>query len=136
MDIAAFREAFAAFLGGDRYRKFVGQLHWSGRLRYWQEVVWGQFVAAHPEFSCGVEELRQALRICELHGCELQPDEVEVFHGCLDFADWYLKAEARLFPNAANRPISTEGRPIQGNTARVWFCADCRAAKAAWRRPS
>jgi hypothetical protein len=133
MDITEFRKTLAVFVGADRFRKFVQQFHRAGRLRYWQEEVWGQFVAAHPEFSCSVEELWEALWVCELHGCDLQPDEVGVIHGCVDYADWYIKAKIRLFPNAATEPFSTEGRPYPGRTARVWFCAACRAAEAAWQ---
>ena len=133
VNVAEFRKMFPTFLGNDRFTKFVRQLHRADRLRYWQEEVCGQFIAAHPEFSCSVEELREALQICELHDCELQLDEVEIFHGCLDYANCYIKARAALFPNAATGPVSTEGHPFDGHTARVWYCAECRAAETAWR---
>jgi hypothetical protein len=131
MDVAAFRKVVAASLGNDLYPNFVQQLRRAGRLRYWQERLWSQFVDAHPEFSCSVEELQEVLLVCELHGCELQPDEVEVFDGCIDYSDRYIKAKIWLFPNAATGPVSREGHPLESRTARVWFCAECRAAEAA-----
>src|SRR5688572_1644562 len=80
------RQAFASFLGMDRFRKFIHQGWRRGRLRYWQEQEWMRFTAAHPEFAVSLEELEAVLRVCELHGQELLPDIVKVFHGCLDEA--------------------------------------------------
>jgi hypothetical protein len=137
MDVTSFRPAFAASLGAEDFRKFVVQLRRAGRMRYWHEGTWRAFVAAHPEFDCTTDELLAALRVCELHGCELRPDDVEVFRGCRDYADRYLKARDRLFPNAATGPVSTERAAVQGDAVRVWYCAECRAAESDWlpRRP-
>src|SRR5438046_2361249 len=101
MDAAALRQALAGFMGADRFRKFVQQFGQAGRLRFWQEEVWGRFVAAHPELAVSVDELRVALRVCELHGCELLSDRVEVSRGCIDYAKRYIHARNRLFPRAA-----------------------------------
>jgi hypothetical protein len=62
------RRALAAFLGGDRFRKFVRQGFRKGRLRAWQEREWDRFTAAHPEFAVGWEELAVALRTGPLPG--------------------------------------------------------------------
>lgn len=57
---------------------------------------------------------------------------MEVFRGCIDYTDWYLKARYRLFPNAATSPVSTEGAPVQGDVVKVWYCAECRGAESDW----
>lgn len=99
---------------------------------FWQEKDWNRFTDAHPEFAVGLDELAIALRICHLHGEELLPDTVPVFHGCLDYADSYIKAQIRLFPWAASDPWSTEGMPFDGERTDVWYCQACREAKAQW----
>jgi hypothetical protein len=132
-EAVALRQALAAYLGDMRFRKFVHQGLRSGRLRYWQEQEWVRFTAAHPEFAVGMEELEVALRICELHGQELLPDTVEVFRGCMDYADWYIAARNSLFPHAASGPVSTEGAPFEGGRARVWYCPACRQAEVEWQ---
>jgi hypothetical protein len=62
MEPAALQRTLAAFLGGDRFRKFVQQGIRYGKLRYWQEQEWARFTAAHPQFAGGREELAVALR--------------------------------------------------------------------------
>ena len=66
----------------------------------------------------------------ELHGDELQPDEVELFHGCLDYAPDYIETRRRLFPHAVTGPISTEGAPMQGDRIAVLYCPSCRMAES------
>jgi hypothetical protein len=79
-------------------------------------------------------ELESALRFCELHGLELLPDSVDVVHGCIDYADWYIKARNQLFPHAASEPISTEGNKFEVDRVGVWYCIACRQAEAEWRK--
>jgi hypothetical protein len=68
-----------------------------------------------------------------LHGLDLQQDTVEVFHGNRDFAQSYISARNRLFPNAASGPVSTEGATFEGDKAEVWYCPACREAESAWK---
>lgn len=131
-DLVAMRRAFAAFLGDERFRKFVQQRRAHGRLRYWQEQEWSRFIAAHPEFSVDLDELAIALRICHLHGDELQEDTAEVFHGNRDLTQTYVEVRNRLFPRAAQDVVSTEGRSFEGDRIAVWFCPTCQAARAEW----
>jgi hypothetical protein len=133
-DAVELRQALAAFLGSDRFRKFVQQGVRQGRLRYWQEQEWGRFTAAHPEFAVNLAELAVAIRICELHGDELQPDTVEVLHGYIEYAAWYVQARNLLFPHAASGPVATEGAPVEEGQVGVWYCPACRQAEANWRR--
>jgi hypothetical protein len=102
-------------------------------MAYWQEQAWSRFAAAYPEFAIGLNELTLALQVCHSHGDELQADTAEVFHGCLDLAQWYVEARTRLFPNAAQDVLSTEGQPFEGNRIDVLFCPSCRMARAAWQ---
>jgi hypothetical protein len=132
-EATALRQAFAVFLGDERFRKFVRQGFHRGRLRYWQEQEWDRFTANHAEFAVGMEELEVALRICELHGQELLPDTVEVLRGCVDYADWYIEARNRLFPHAALGPVSTEDAPFENERVDVWYCPGCRQAEAEWQ---
>jgi hypothetical protein len=101
-------------------------------MRYWQEAAWSRFSAAHPELAVGLDELTIALQVCHLHGDELRQDTAAVFHGCMDLAQSYVEARARLFPNAAQEVVSTERAPFEGDRIEVWFGLSCRAARAAW----
>ncbi|MBM4071337.1 MAG: hypothetical protein FJ271_20730 [Planctomycetes bacterium] len=132
-DPAALRGALADFLGAERYRKFVQQFSSAGRLLFWQEQEWVRFVAAQPAFGVGRDDLALALRVCWLHGLELQPDTVEVIDGHVDNAVWYVRAKGAAFPCAASAPVYTEGALFPTRPAAVWFCPDCRKAEAAWR---
>jgi hypothetical protein len=133
VEMMALRRALAAFLGDERFRKFVRQGFRRGQqLRYWQEQEWSRFTAAHPEFAVGMEVLEVALRICELHDHELLPDTVEVFRGFGDFAGCSFEDRQRLFPHAASRARSTEGELVEGDRVGVWYCPVCRQAEAEW----
>lgn len=138
-EVIELRKAFAAFLGDERFTKFVAAGWRRGRLRYWQEQEWRRFCAARPDVRAGLDDLEVALRICELHGDELRPDEVELFHGCLDFAQEYVEMRNRLFPHATSGPVATEGSPMGGDRIGVWYCPSCRSAEEKWnsrrRRP-
>jgi hypothetical protein len=101
-------------------------------MRYWQEQAWARFTAAHPEFAVAADELAAALRVCHLHGDELRPDTAEVFHGNLDLERSYVEVRARLFPNAAQDVVSTEGQPFEGDRIGVLFCPSCRISRADW----
>jgi hypothetical protein len=132
-DAAALRRALAAFLGAERFRKFVQQFRSARRLRFWQEQAWGRFVTSYPEFTIGEDELAIVLRVCWLHGAELQPDTVEVIDGNVDYADWYVRAKLAEFPCAASGPVWTEGAPLPTRCVAVWFCPECRRAEATWQ---
>lgn len=133
MDAASLRRQLAEFLGGERFRRFVVELRRAGRLRFWQEEAWDWFVAAHPGYRVSLSDLLAALRVCELHGAELLPDEVAVVEGHVDYAERYVRAERETFPNAAGGPVWTRGAPSTGPTTGVWYCTDCRREAARWR---
>src|SRR5438270_12026926 len=103
MTEAVLRQTLSEFLGEDRYRKFIQQVFRRGRLPYWQEQEWARFTAAHPEMAVDLASLKAALRVCHLHGDELQPDLVDVLDACIDLSSSYVEARNRLFTHAALR---------------------------------
>jgi hypothetical protein len=108
-DAASLRRQPAEFLGDKQFRKFVAELRHAGRLRFWQEEMWGRFTATHPEHSVSPATLLAALRVCELHGAELLPDDVPVVEGNIDYDRRYYRVRQEEFPNAAVGPIYTGG---------------------------
>ena len=133
VDAAALRQALAAFLGEEQFRKFVRQGYRSGRLRYWQEQEWVRFTAAHPEFVVGTDELAVALRVCELHGLELLPETVELFRGNIDYAESYLDARKRHSRRGVRAGVHGGHAPFEGDRAEVWYCPACRQAESVWK---
>lgn len=133
MTDAMLRQALSTFLGEARYREFVRKGFRRGRLLYWQEQEWARFTAAHPEMAVDLASLETALRVCHLHGDELQPDLVDVIDACIDLSPSYVEVRNRLFPHAALGPVSTEGRPLEAVHGDVWFCPTCRKAAEDWQ---
>ena len=105
MDAASLRQQLATFLGDRQYRKFVAGLRQTERLRYWQEREWERFTAAQPESCVPFEDLRVALRVCEVHATILLPDTISMVEGHADYTVQYARACRELFPNAAIAPI-------------------------------
>jgi hypothetical protein len=132
-DPAALRQALTAFLGAERFRKLIKQFHSAGRLRFWQEQAWSGFVTAHPEFAVTLDELTGVLRICWVHGAELQNDTIQIIDGNVDFADWYVRVKAVEFPCSASS-VWSEGYPLPARSIGVWFCPECRAAETVWQQ--
>ena len=129
MEAAELRKTLAAFVGDERFKKLVRGRR--GCMSFWQEQELRRFIAAHAESGVTPEDVNTALRVCEVHGDELKADEVELFHGCMDYTKEFIETRNRLFPNAATGPVSTEGRPMDGSSIGVWYCPSCRAAKEA-----
>lgn len=111
MDVGELRQAFAAFLGDERFRQFVAAGWRRGRLRYWQEQEWRRFCSDRPGFDVSLSELESVFRVCEVHGDELRAAEVQQLHGCVEHAQDYLDTRDRLFPYAATGPLLTQGAP-------------------------
>ncbi len=132
IDTAALRQALRSELGEDRFMIFVRDSH-ASRFKWWQEKAWDRFTERLPQYRCDLDTLRSILRWCPLHDIDLREDEVELFHGCMDFArDWEM--DARLaFPYASSGPIPTQGRETDATTIEVLYCPLCREAEAAYR---
>lgn len=127
------RRDLAEFLGDGEFRKFVGQLRRASRFLYWQEQALEHFAVLHPGYRIGFDELSAALRICEIHGGELQPDAVEVARGWHIRLKPYQAAKTKLFPNAAFGPVFGSEEKFPDRIARVWYCPACRRAEMEWR---
>ena len=125
-DLKSLRLAFSEFLGDDRYRKFISQ-GFKPHLRYWQEKEWHNFVSANPEFDIPLADLEVALRICEIHGLDLQSEKAVLFHGSIDYAPDFPD-RSNHYPHAADRLISTEGLSPENFPTVVWYCSECRTA--------
>jgi hypothetical protein len=127
---AALREALAAFLGEERYRKFVKQGVAKGRLRFWQEEAWTQFTTTHPELDRSLEELAVALRVCWLHGAELLPGTAMVVDGQTHFDEGFLRTKATTFPCSGPAQVWYDG--CQSRRVNVWYCPECQRVEARW----
>jgi hypothetical protein len=129
IDTIEFRSALENHLGAATYKKFVASLHrpssQRGRLLYWQEVIWQKFVANHPQFSCGFDELRQMLNICELHRCEFATKTVPVLQGNVDWVQDYCDERMVRFTHCSIEVFSTEGRPITATSVQIRYCPAC-----------
>jgi hypothetical protein len=154
MNMALLRQTLAAYLGVEQYRKFVQQLSYGQRMRYWQETAWRQFVAAHAEWVISEDELRVALRVCWVHGAELLSETVTVGDAESDSAQrllvtggiflptvvepgsvpghvkYSLRTGGESCPCAMSTEVIqwTEGCPFPPRPLVVWYCLDCRQA--------
>lgn len=137
------RLALATFLGEERYRKFLRLLNTTcmhrGRLLFWQEDAWKEFVAAHPQWEMNYESLREQLRVCWVHGCELFGTRKRVYgpgvH--LNYTREYTEVWSRMFPNSHEdlpERVTAGGYPLPIELAEVWECPECCKARAKWER--
>ena len=121
--IENFRAAFRLHLGDEKYRVFLK--HSSGRRHAWQEEMLGEFFESHPEHRLSDDQLEGALRICEIHGVDLQSEKAKVSFGCPDYTLEYLDDRDRLFPHAGLEPIEDTGDV----DTTIWYCSECRAVQ-------
>lgn len=132
IDAAALRQALREDLGEDRFMTFVRDSH-ASRFKWWQEKAWDRFIERFPHYRCDPAALRAMLRWCPLHDIDLREDEVELFHGCMDFAHEGEREASLAFPYASSGPIPTQGRETEAKTIEVLYCPLCREAEAAYR---
>lgn len=135
MNAAAFRHAFASFLGDKQFQNFVETGVRPGRLRYWQEQRWQQFLQVYPEFDYTLAELARLLRICPLHQEELRTS-VERLIQAEVLPQKFAEIRAALFPyaivNEAGDPIEQfRKKPTEPIT--IWSCPTCHAIRSVWR---
>jgi hypothetical protein len=129
MDAAGLRQALTAFLGAERYRRFVKHLSYGQRMRYWQERAWGEFILARPEFVVSEDELRVALRVCWVHGLELRPETINEVDGFADYTGYTIRAGDGPYPCCESTSLLwCEGCPFPARTQVVWYCPHCRDA--------
>jgi hypothetical protein len=132
VDVISLRRELADFLGKADFQTFVKQVFRRERLVFWQEKKWGQFVAEHPEYAISFSALKVALRVCHLHGDELQPTWLNVTRDEFDYSDEYSDALVNLFPFESTGPIMIGEQQIPGGKIADWYCPSCRIAKKDW----
>jgi len=71
--------------------------------------------------------------MCKVHSLPLLQGDVTIRYGLIRHSDAYLKARAKLFPNANSFAVGgcyvSETFP---KTATVSYCPECRLAEQAW----
>ncbi len=133
------RSRFKQFAGEKQFTKFIAALHKNTllheRLRFWQEVLWGEFVEKNPDCQLSHTRICTTFRICELHFEELLPKYVPVLEGCVDYAPDYERDQIQLFPHASPDFVSTEGRTQMPKEVEIWYCPVCDNLRAVsrWR---
>jgi hypothetical protein len=137
IDQIEIRDRFAAFAGTEVFRRFVSKLNkacrWQGRLLFWQEDLWKQFVDANPGIELTFDEIEKALRICELHECELQVDPQGLSASCKGAVNDWVMAQGPFSPNLDCGPSCPGGAPGEYYHFGMWFCPECRNADKEWR---
>jgi hypothetical protein len=135
MEATAFRRSFAAFAGPERYRQFLRALNregrWRGRFLFWQEELLERFAASASVGDVEFEQIESLLRVCELHGDELERDPEGLSQRCRGALTDYTRAQAAWFPNTDCGPV-VMGRRFENFRLGLWFCPACRAAEAEW----
>ena len=138
-DAVAMRAVLAAYLGAERYREFVRQTsrfsRGAGRLRFWQEEAWAEFTRLHPQFAVPFDRLCEALRVCWVHGCELEL-VARVVHAPgvhISYDREYERVWGTLFPYSPPQ-LAESGWPFPAVLAEVESCPECVRARATWER--
>lgn len=117
------KERFEAFLGTERFEKFVAQ-GFEPRLRFWQEQELERFYLKHPELRCDLDDIKVILRICQVHRADLRAETPIVEYDCVIEGNWHKEIARKYFPNA---------RLVSLGKGTVWYCEACRSAYQAWR---
>jgi hypothetical protein len=147
MDAVEVRRAFVAFAGEDRFRAFVRALNTAPlslmRLRFWQAELWAAFVQADPRWPADFVGVREAFRVCEVHGSELARDAVPAPAGQIQWR--YTQSPDSGSPHSPHFPPAFAAFPYPGwgvdpaawsgcgtRLMEVWYCRECRRLRAAW----
>jgi hypothetical protein len=120
MDLLDLRSRFRHFAGSDRYRKFVRSInrvsHVKGRLLYWQERLWADFVSGDAPAYQSADPFA-VFGVCDIHERSLQAPRT---------GD--RLSEIRDTPEADE--AMENAFPFAGNGDRL--CAECRVARERW----
>jgi hypothetical protein len=80
MELQLLREAFRAYAGDDKYRRFIRALNTANidadRLRYWQDEIWNQFAETTSNCPRDYVTIQKIFAVCEVHDRELLADTV------------------------------------------------------------
>ena len=121
MNAADVRASFREFAARDRYRKFVRSLHREGRrkgrLFYWQEQLWREFLSNVPGAPTSQGSILDTFRICDVHDCDLVPPPGNDPPPGNRHTPEYDHVQDSLFPIAAGGDL---------------VCTQCQAARERW----
>src|SRR5437773_1006300 len=128
MKAAEFRRSFATFAGPERYRQFLRALNhegrWRGRFLFWQEELMERFAASALVSDVAFERTEPLLRVCELHGDELEPDLEALSQRCRGAVTDYTRAQFERFPNTDCGPLVL-GQRFDNFRRGLWYCPAC-----------
>ena len=120
MHAGELRATFRDFAGQDGYRRFLRTLNRDsrrkGRLFFWQEQLWSEFVGHTPKAPTDAENIMALFRICDVHDCPL---EVFAADDPLEIRDTpeFAHASDSLFPYASGGDLA---------------CKECRSDRSRW----
>jgi hypothetical protein len=121
MDVANVRGLFRDFAGEDRYREFVRTLNRvslrKGRLFFWQEQLWREFVANAPGVPTSEQEVMDMFRVCDVHGDGLETSSGDDSSPEIRDTPEYDRVRDTLFPFAVGGDL---------------VCAKCRSQRQRW----
>src|SRR5215218_4888141 len=121
VDVNEVRSSFRKFSGEARFRQFVRAVSQScpkkGRIFYWQEKLWDEFISTNASAFTSEDDILEAFRICDVHGCELETPPSEDSSAEIRDTPEYNEAFRTLFPLAASR---------------YWVCPQCRVEHQRW----
>ena len=136
MEPETIRALFRATVGSQVYGKFVRAVNTTcrreGRLLYWQEQVWNDFVGRHPEITVVSAAVLGIFSVCEVHGDTLREETGTTEEAAVRDTPEYRLAQEQLFPYCL---VPVRAEVVARGDIRVveaWYCAACRAARARW----
>lgn len=149
MDGAVLRQSFLAYVGQQRFRKFVRVLNKSpvalDRLRYWQEQLWIAFIHVDSRWPSDFKLVREAFRICEVHDCGLIKCRVYASKGRSQWTqtdspngegpNWPMESNPKEFADFPYPGWGEDPSAFADDETTlwvVWYCPQCRSLRAAW----
>ena len=79
--------------------------------------------------------LREMFGNCSVHKCKLLPEDVPIRYGLIRSPADLLSAKKQFFPNAYSFVLGgCLVSPQNPKTRKVFYCAECRTAEAAWHQ--
>ena len=123
---SAIREAFRAFAGEARFRKFVHAINTRcpDRLLFWQDKLWQEFVVQNPHAHLQFDALREAFHFCEIHGCELGSEASSEHIEMLPLLPYRYP-----FPNVRDCPMCRQGEQEWARLPRAERAAVAKKTK-------
>ncbi len=94
----SFVLSLRAFLGEEKFVKFVVRLYGCKALPYWMKRAIEKFCEAEPGYDVSLEELVEKLHFCPVHDEKLVSETFDVIGGKVGVPDGYSEARQKGFP--------------------------------------